>query len=317
VRAWDTRTGQKVYHHNYPTPGACRVGFSPDGRWLVEGSGTEYRAVETSTWQVAWVIPRENGGGLPGVMAFSRDGLLAVAHSPMLVKLYRAGTTEEVATLPAPDPHLLAGLCFSPDGGWLVASTEGNRLFAWDLRALRAGLARCSLDWDLPPLPPADRTPPVQLEVEPGELHPARRQVADLRRVLATRPDDPNACNDLAWLLATGPDDLRDSAAALPLAEAAVCLDADHASLNTLGVVYYRLDRWPEAVGMFHQAIKAKQGEATAFDTFFLAMCHHRLGEAEDARREYARAVAWTELTAPDDEELIRFRAEAEELLGR
>ena len=39
--------------------------------------------------------------------------------------------------------------------------------------------------------------------------------------------------------------------------------------------------------------------------------------DGESARREYARAVAWMELTAPDDEELVRFRAEAEELLGR
>ena len=62
------------------------------------------------------------------------------------------------------------------------------------------------------------------------------------------------------------------------------------------------------------RSVKAN-GEATAFDTFFLAMCHHHLGEREKARAEYARAVRWMELIRPDDEELVRFRAEAEELL--
>jgi WD40 repeat protein len=319
VRVWEAATGELLYRRHFPTTSACRVGFSPDGRWLVEGTGDEYRTIETGTWRPAWTVPRENAGDLPGVMAFSRDGsLLAVAHSPVLVKLYRTETAEEVATFPSPDPHLLGGLCFSRDGGRLVASTEGDRLFAWDLRAIRAGLTRFGLDWDLPPLPPVDDPRPVLVEVEPGDLHPGRREAAECRRVLSAKPDDPSACNNLAWQLATGPDDLRDAAAALPLAEKAVRLSPTPARLNTLGVVLYRLGRWEEAVTTLKRAGAASGGEATAFDAFFLAMCYHRLGEPAKARQEFARAVRWTDLHLPDDgDELTRFRVEAEALIGQ
>ena len=114
----------------------------------------------------------------------------------------------------------------------------------------------------------------------------------------------------------TGPADLRDLAAALPLAETAACLNPSHEYLNTLGVVYYRLGRWHDAVAALERSIEAGK-DATAFDTFFLAMGYHRLGDPRRAAAEYARAVAWMELYRPGDEELTRFRAEAEALLGR
>jgi serine/threonine protein kinase/WD40 repeat protein len=325
TRVWDARTRAIAHKIVYPITAACRVLFSPDSRLLVAGTGSEYRALEhvgpeVTAWRTVWVIPRDNAGGLPGVMAFSPDGrLLAVAHSPLVVKLYRADTAEEVAALPAPDPHILGSLAFSPDGTRLVAGTEANRLFAWDLRAIRGELARLGLDWDPVPPPPADPAvgPAARVEADLGGDQPARWQIAECRRMLNANPADPIANNNLAWLLVTGPDDLRDPAAALPLAETAVGLDPAPERLNTLGVVLYRLGRYDDAAEVLRLAVGATRGEATAYDTFFLALCHHHLGEAEAARREYARAVRWMELLAPDDEELLRFRAEAEAVLGR
>ena len=52
-----------------------------------------------------------------------------------------------------------------------------------------------------------------------------------------------------------------------------------------------------------------------SFDWFFLAMAHRQLGREEDARKWYDRAVRWMEKNAPTDDELRRFRAEAEEVL--
>ena len=51
-------------------------------------------------------------------------------------------------------------------------------------------------------------------------------------------------------------------------------------------------------------------------DFFFAAMAHWQLGQKENARRVYDKAVAWMASHRPDDEELKRFRAEAEEVLG-
>jgi hypothetical protein len=45
-------------------------------------------------------------------------------------------------------------------------------------------------------------------------------------------------------------------------------------------------------------------------------MAHWQLGEQDEARRWYGKAVEWMEKQQTDDEQLLRFRAEAEELLG-
>jgi hypothetical protein len=316
ARVWDSLTGEVAHRLTVPGLGAELFEFSPDGRWLVATTPEEYAGFETGTWRRMWAIRR--AGTFGAGVAFSPDGrLLAVGHSTTLVKLYRAGTAEEVAALPSPDPHILRRLRFTPDGTRLVASTESDRLFVWDLRVIRARLARLGLDWNLPPYPPAGGSPPpVRVEADLGELHPARRQAADLRRALRDRPDDAGACNKLAWQLVTGPADLRDPCAGLPLAERATRLDPRHHLLTTLGVVYYRLDRWRDAVEVLNRSIAAAK-EATAFNRFFLALCHHQLGDPQRARAEYARAVAWMELYRPDDEELVRFRTEVESVLGR
>ena len=54
----------------------------------------------------------------------------------------------------------------------------------------------------------------------------------------------------------------------------------------------------------------------TAIDWFFLAMAHGQLGNQEEARQWYDRAVAWTQTNKPDDVQLRRFQAEAAALLG-
>ena len=65
----------------------------------------------------------------------------------------------------------------------------------------------------------------------------------------------------------------------------------------------------------------AKTTGALAFDLYFMAMSHHRLGETARARDYYDCAVRWAEAAmrppqGRDLEELAAFRAETEELLG-
>jgi hypothetical protein len=52
-----------------------------------------------------------------------------------------------------------------------------------------------------------------------------------------------------------------------------------------------------------------------SFDWFFLAMANWRLGDGEAARRHYDQALRSMDENQPENEELIRFRAEAEKLL--
>jgi serine/threonine protein kinase len=123
--------------------------------------------------------------------------------------------------------------------------------------------------------------------------------------------------NELAWLLATWPDvKFRDPGRAVALARKAVALAPEKGTFwNTLGVAYYRACQWRESQEALEKSMKLFGGQCESFNTFFLAMTHWQLGEREESRRWYREAVAWMEKNKPGDDELRRFRAEAERLL--
>jgi serine/threonine protein kinase/Flp pilus assembly protein TadD len=124
--------------------------------------------------------------------------------------------------------------------------------------------------------------------------------------------------NELAWLLATWPDaKFRDPGRAVALSRKAVELAPENGGFwNTLGVASYRVGDWKTAIAALNKAEELVPGKIQAWNLFFLVMAHWQLGEKELARKEYERAVKWMEEKKPRDEELRRFRAEAEELLG-
>jgi hypothetical protein len=80
--------------------------------------------------------------------------MVAVGYGMSEVRLLRLETLEEIATLTAPEPGLILGLAFSPDGRQLFA-TVSNTVHAWDLHALRRALRDIGLDWET--LVPADK----------------------------------------------------------------------------------------------------------------------------------------------------------------
>ena len=87
-----------------------------------------------------------------------------------------------------------------------------------------------------------------------------------------------------------------------------------------LGWAHYRAGDWKASVealekscGLWSQD-DPKGGDA--YQWFFLAMAHCRLGEKDKARGWYDRAIEWTDKYRQKNEDLRRFRAEAAELLG-
>jgi WD40 repeat protein/tetratricopeptide (TPR) repeat protein len=127
--------------------------------------------------------------------------------------------------------------------------------------------------------------------------------------------------NNRAWELATGPEPQRDPAMGARLAAFSVALAPEEpTSLNTLGVALYRAGTLAAAIKTLEKSLEAGGGQFAAFDLFFLAMAHHRLGDRAEARSCFDRAIRWLaehpELPGQYTKELAAFRAEAEAVLS-
>jgi tetratricopeptide (TPR) repeat protein len=99
----------------------------------------------------------------------------------------------------------------------------------------------------------------------------------------------------------------------------------DGAIWNTLGVSYYRAGEWEEARSALYRSMELRNGgEGDAFDWFFLAMIHAKLGYTDRARSLYDKAAEWSRQSAPHTPaispsqiaELSRFQVEAAQILG-
>jgi Flp pilus assembly protein TadD len=142
-------------------------------------------------------------------------------------------------------------------------------------------------------------------------------EAADVYRKAATLdPANPAVCNELAWFLATDPSSSREDAAeAVRFAKKAV--DGERGSAdywNTLGVAHYRNGEYRDAIVALKTAMGMRKG-GHSFDWFFLAMSLWSEGDRDEARAWFKRAVEWMDENMPTNEELRRFRDEAERLL--
>jgi tetratricopeptide (TPR) repeat protein len=142
------------------------------------------------------------------------------------------------------------------------------------------------------------------------------RPYADTTDEPSNRVQFASVSNELAWLRATCADtSYRDPSGAVTSARKAVEGAPERGEFwNTLGVALYRAKDWTEARATLYRSMSLRRG-GDSFDWFFLALSLWQLGDQSEGRKWYDRTVEWMERNRPKDEELIRFRAEAEELL--
>jgi tetratricopeptide (TPR) repeat protein len=143
-----------------------------------------------------------------------------------------------------------------------------------------------------------------------GQLPAEFREKPGYRRNVAV------TSNNLAWLLVTATDPkVCNVADAVAAAKVAVELapSAGH-YWNTLGVAQYRAGEWKAALLAIEKSMSLRDG-GDSYDWFIMAMIRQKTNEKAKAREWYDKAAAWVEKHEPKNEELLRFRAEAEEVL--
>ena len=129
------------------------VVFTPDGRWLAAGTVTEIQLLETNTWHYSRTIATGLHRQDFAELSFSPDGKWMVFQETMERYQIRSFPDfEELATLEA--PHALSRTCieWSKDSARLYVLGDGNRLYEWNLAALRAELEQRGLGQN-PPKP--------------------------------------------------------------------------------------------------------------------------------------------------------------------
>jgi tetratricopeptide (TPR) repeat protein len=89
----------------------------------------------------------------------------------------------------------------------------------------------------------------------------------------------------------------------------------DTGAWTTLGIAAYRMGEHASAIAPLEKAMSL-QGDKCPTEQFFLAMAHWQLGDKQQAREWFEKATAWMSKNGWQDENLLRFRAEASALLG-
>jgi Tfp pilus assembly protein PilF len=355
VKLWDARTGQLqrtlARSGTYPH-------FSPDGRWLTVG-GSDGRLFEVATWEerpwtghhfapdsrtlIAWtdthalrLIEAVTGRELARLedphldrshaFLFTPDGgrLLTVNYAKgvhvwdlhlLRAELDRRGRDWDPPPYPRPAPP-------TPLSQRERVSGSLRLEFEWgEYARLSEALAVENFNRAVREAP--DLAVRRYLR---GLFHQragrAREALADLRRAVEMAPDRHAFVNALAWLYATGPEEVRDGEKAVELARRAIQdRPGEWTYHTTLGIGYFRAGRYADAVAALEKSLAGAAERLAAIDLYFLAMCHHRCADAPRARERFEQARARHEQHAgrlsPDEvEELKRFRAEATTVLG-
>jgi eukaryotic-like serine/threonine-protein kinase len=332
VKVWDATTGEPLRTFVRP---ARRVSFSPDGSRLAAAG--DLITVWSVRGGEQVLLLHGHAGGVADV-AFSPDGqcLASFGYEDRTLRVWDALTGTETLTFRAAPSKRLWGarVVFSPDGQLLASSdgeeariwsapltapaapeawlaAQGERLFHLRLQAIEHTLEAPKKTQPDPMTfarfyltRPAGLPPelPLQLQVwrakvaaADGDADLYHKTCADLVRRWG-ESDDPHVANRVAWACALAPQAVPDATVPVRLAEQAV---GSGGFQNTLGATLYRASAFECAVGQLNEEI-AITGKRSAWDWLFLAMAHHRLGHAGEARMWLDRAAAAIQQPQPD-----------------
>ena len=280
LTVWDVSTG-RVKLQNFQFAGMATfqcVEFTPDNKSVAvaRNDGTvTLWAVESGRHQASF----KGHTNEVNALAFSPDGrTLVTAGADKTIRLWDVATGQERSTFKG---HTAAVICaaFSPDGNTLATADTNKTLKLW----------RATPD---------------------GEATARRSGKADARLQVAYQ------LYQQAWMLLPSSGRKADDVVrAAELARKAVALEPQVAKYwGTLGIAYYRHGDWKDALAALEKCVELRKGDVNV-DEFVLAMTHWRLGNKDEARKWYDKAVEWMAKNKPEDVQLRRYQTEAAELL--
>ena len=140
--------GADPHYNNLGPSRGYALAFDPDNRHVYHATNFELCKTEISTGKQAWNVKLSVEAHPNGGIEVSPQGdLIAAGMSPIQVNLVDPKDGHVLAVLEHPDRQLINGIAFSPDGDYLAVLCTTHVTQLWNLRAMRAELAKLKLDW--------------------------------------------------------------------------------------------------------------------------------------------------------------------------
>jgi hypothetical protein len=292
VKIWDAASGREYVTLKGHTEAANCVAFSPDGRCLASGSDDW----TVKVWDARALTPR------------------------LLIEREARGLVQFLIAKPLSLDEAVAAIRRDPT----ITEAVRQQALAWVDPFWRSHVgyeAACVVE-------PLFAKPSLRCEVlasirgDASLREPVRQEALKLAETL---PENASALNGASWAVVRQPGaDTSTYQRALRQAEAACRAAPDVADyLTTLGAAYCRMGKYREAVAALEKSLPMYCSSGfDAWDLYFLAMCHGRLGNGAKARECFQRAkdahqrIA-ARLWREKSDELQPLRSEAEKLLEK
>jgi WD40 repeat protein/tetratricopeptide (TPR) repeat protein len=287
VRVWNVRTGEEVLTlrgappRPYDTGDNPALTWSPDGRWLAssnwDGSVSAWDGAPAEDAPAGKLRRPEGGRVYAWHLHQAGLALNAGKEATAAFHLDRARGTEP----PNPAARLRRGELCLRSGNWEQAAADyGRVLAAKEPEAVAAWLGY-----------------PRALLLR-GDVEGYRRLCA--RLLGYARAGAPSYfMASLVRTCALAPAATADAAELVRLAEKRLAAAPGNAgALFALGLAHYRAGQWAQAAARVNESLEKEPGTAWA-KWPVLAMAHHRLGHADEARRWLDRAAERRPRVAP------------------
>ena len=284
IKVWEAETGRELITLRGHGGSVANLMVSPDGRFFATGG----RDQTARLWDIRY-LDAESGRrvaqrdqGLWWTWDI-RQGAAAMKTGHLSEAAFLASRAIDINSEPAVLPSLYQGrgAVYAEGGQFAKADADFAKCVELQPNSAQAWSARVLLAWQLG-----------------GKDSYARTCGEMLARI--AYPPKSNDARGVVWVCSLLPDAVSDFQQVVQLAEAAAAKDN---SFNpaVLGAVHYRAGRFEEALKDLNYALGPPAKLRYAWEGYMLALAHHRLGHAEEAKLWLSRATAMSDQATKED----------------